>query len=501
MNKNNLIKKNSFILSLLIYSFSTKVLLILNNSIPFGFDHGKDSLAILDLVKNYSVKFIGPWTSIPGLFFGPGWYYLLAPGYLLTNGNPVSAAYTMILLNLVTIYLAYKFFGKIEALIIATAPAWTTISTSAWNPFPMPLLMLLMLINLKNQNLSYKNTFWIALLVSLSFHFSSAYAVFYLIVIPLILMIKSLRKEFKFSFKHLFLGFFGFLIPFMPQLIFEVRHNFLETKAVLNYFKNPPENHLYYPLREIVENTWVELSLSIYPEIVGYNKYIIYIFLLVLVIGGFRMFKRNRFKFNWEWILFIIIPVCFFPKIHFNFWYVYAILPVTVIFFTKILRNCPRLVKYFYVLLLLLTPISKLYLYETQDKLNMKIVRQGLPAKLKAIERVYELSEGESFNSYHYVPDIYDYSYQYLYFWKGINGQTLPVEFSYAPGENIYIVEKDKLLKKVKSFEEKPKYNFYIVEFVKNDVFLGSWWDKQRFKEIIYEEKVGRDLVIYKAVI
>ena len=146
-------KKYDLIIFLIIFSLFTKSILIIPNNIPFSFDHGKDSIAILHMVKTFSPKLIGPWTSIPGLFFGPAWYYLLGPVYFLTNGNPVSAVFTMIALNLVTIYLAYKHFGKLEAVVFATADAFIILSTSAWNPFPAPLLMLIILIILKKKKL------------------------------------------------------------------------------------------------------------------------------------------------------------------------------------------------------------------------------------------------------------------------------------------------------------------------------------------------------------
>ena len=185
------IKKDAFLISILFFSLITKTILVISGTIPFAFDHGKDSIAILHMVKTFSPKLIGPWTSIPGLFFGPAWYYLLGPAFFLTNGNPISAVFIMIALNLLTIYLAYKHFGKLEAIIFATIDAFIMLSTSAWNPFPMPLLMLLILIILKKKKLDFKDFFYLAIIASLAFHFSSAYAFFYLIALPLLIIYRS----------------------------------------------------------------------------------------------------------------------------------------------------------------------------------------------------------------------------------------------------------------------------------------------------------------------
>src|SRR3989344_6959022 len=102
---------------LLAWAAFTRLPLIISGIIPFSFDHGRDSLAVLHLIKTLNPVFIGPWTSIPGLFFGPSWYYLLTPAYFLSQGNPVSAVWLMFFLGLIQIALAYKYFGVYEAIM------------------------------------------------------------------------------------------------------------------------------------------------------------------------------------------------------------------------------------------------------------------------------------------------------------------------------------------------------------------------------------------------
>src|SRR3989344_506891 len=96
---------------LLVWAALTRLPIIASGTMLFGFDQGRDALAVLHLIKTLNPVFIGPWTSIPGLFFGPGWYYLLAPAYWLTQGNPLSGPLTMFVLGLIGIALAYKYLG------------------------------------------------------------------------------------------------------------------------------------------------------------------------------------------------------------------------------------------------------------------------------------------------------------------------------------------------------------------------------------------------------
>ncbi len=113
--------------------------LLFFQTVAFTFDHGKDSLAVMDLVTSLSPKLIGPWTSIPGLYFGPAWYYLLAPMHWLLNFHPLAGPITMMLLGLVQLILVYKYFGKLAALIVLTTPLWFMTTASAWNPYPLTL--------------------------------------------------------------------------------------------------------------------------------------------------------------------------------------------------------------------------------------------------------------------------------------------------------------------------------------------------------------------------
>ena len=141
--------QNWLLFLILCFSLLTHYFLLKAGVINFQFDHGKDSLAVMDMWLNKNLKLIGPWTSIPGLYFGPAWYYLLLPAFVIGGWSPVAPVWMMTFLLLLQIYLIYHYFGKEEAIIMATAPLWFSISTSSWNPFPMTFISLIILIVLK----------------------------------------------------------------------------------------------------------------------------------------------------------------------------------------------------------------------------------------------------------------------------------------------------------------------------------------------------------------
>jgi hypothetical protein len=498
----NYISKNKFLVFLILLTLITRLTTVLPNIIPFGFDHGKDSIAILHMVKTFSLKFIGPWTSIPGLYFGPAWYYLLAPAYFLLGGNPLAGPLTMIVLNLLTIFLAYKYFGKLEAIFFATTPMFFLLSTSAWNPFPMPLIMLIILINLKAKKLTYKNIFLIAFFVSLGFHFSSAYSVFYLLTIPLIIAYKLFKSKQKINYKFVNFGIAGFIIPFIPQLLFEIKNNFIESKAILNYFKNPPIDQFKTPFSQVLNITLGEIKIAIFPDLY-FDKLgllsIFSVFILLLALF-FTIKKKERIEYLPQLIAFIVIPITGFSFLHFNPWYAYAMLPVIIVFVSQLLKNLPKQILYFFILLLLITPISKTFNFIKNERSALKYCNEFLPIEARAIDKIYQLADNQAFSSYHYSPKLYDYAYQYIYLWRGFQGRQLPIEFSYKPNEIIYVREKPELLAKLPQNNQDPKYIFYIVEKADNPNFLESWWNSQNYKEIIYEEKIGPNLTLYQAL-
>ncbi|KKU87679.1 MAG: hypothetical protein UY17_C0011G0001, partial [Candidatus Beckwithbacteria bacterium GW2011_GWC2_47_9] len=123
----------------------------------------------------------------------------------------------------------------------------------------------------------------------------------------------------------------------------------------------------------------------------------------------------------------------------------------------KVLRALPRPIAWIYCLLLLIGSAFR----KNPDLLTYKAF---LPAKLTAINYIYNQSGGQPFASYHYLPEIYDYAYQYLYIWQAFRGRPLPVEFSYQPNAPAYINEKADLLSRLPSPAGPAQMIFLIIE-------------------------------------
>ncbi len=496
--------KNKLLFFLLFLIIITRIFFLLDQNVNFVFDQGKDSLAILNIWLNKKPTLIGPWTSIPGLFFGPAYYYLLLPFYMLANGNPVFATIPMILLLCIAVIIFYYKFNKTAALILATSTIAWTITTSAWNPFPMVListLILYFLEKIKGKNLK-KDYFFIGLTASLGFHFSTAFAIFYPIIIALVLLLNKI----KINFKKIFLLMMGFFLPFIPQLIFEIRHNFIQTKAILEYLKNGESQNLgLSKLLLVLKDSLSEFKVYSLPKFNFFNIKISDILLLILSIYSLYYLLKFKNKLNKkkiiETLIWLFIPFASYYFLHFNFWYLLGLAPIVILTVSKIINKLPISLKNIILFLFILNPLFQLNNYY-QNKNFINNTGDFLKNKTEVISYIYQQANSQSFASYQYEPAIYDYSYQYLFFQKALTGEKLPFEFSYKPGEISYIKEKPELLQYFanKIYQEPPQKIFFIVEKAENEAYLKSWWNQQHYSKIISERNFGSSIKVYEAL-
>lgn len=498
------LKKQWHLLGLLLFAFVSRLFYLVGNTIPFSFDHGKDSLAIMDLVVNLSPKFIGPWTSIPGLYFGPAWYYILAPFYWLFGFNPVGGAFAMLLLVLLQIFLAYKYFGKYEALILACAPMWFILSKGAWNPYPMTLATIGVLILLKKaiaqRVLTPRLAFGLGFVAAFGFHFSAAFAIFYPVIVVAALLIFRVR----FRLKQVALAAFGFFLPFLPQLLFELRYNFSQARAIVRYFQEGEDHTFSFAkILEVLHTTFGEIRLCILPEtnyLGSFSGVVLTMLVAALAVVIYRHRHQEETRQNFLLAaLFVLIPVGGFFFLHFNVWYVYAITPAVVLLMASSIRMAPKWLQISTAMLLLLGPVMMYLQYFSADRDTLLQSRGFLPIKIQTLDRIEEIAAGRPYASYHYVPDIYDFSYQYLYFWRAYHGHTLPTEFSYKPGESSYVVQKPDLLERFPAPHTEPEVIFYVVENPENSEFLASWWNQQQFGAIQQEIEMSPSVKLYVA--
>lgn len=208
----------------------------------FGFGHDADlySWIVKDIVIDHHLRLIGQVTSADGIFIGPLFYYLLIPFYLVTGMDPIGSAYFSPLIGVLTILSYYfifsKLFNKKVGIIAAFLQAvllgavgfdrWLvpTITTKLWAVWYLYTLFMVIRGNFKVLPL-------LGILIGLIWHV-------HLALLPALLAIPF---AFVFSkkipnLKQITLFLLTLLITSLPLLVFEVKHNFIQTTSLIQSF-------------------------------------------------------------------------------------------------------------------------------------------------------------------------------------------------------------------------------------------------------------------------
>lgn len=259
----------------------------------FTYDQARDALYIKRIIVDHKWRLIGTQTSIPGLYTGPAYYYLMAPFLWIFRLNPIGIDVATALFGILTVGLLYwlvKIFGRnshlalLVALIYAVQPQVVNQSRFAWNPNTMPFFTLLFILGLylvsKKKTLGWLMAFF-ALAISLQLHYS---AICFLPVL-LIFLIFS-RKEVKFD-RWFLAGLLLFFFLMSPLIFFDLRHHFTNTRAILLYLKRGAPGEIppppFFPgLFEKLRLLLVEIVFGIKDKLISLGVILLIFFLSVL---------------------------------------------------------------------------------------------------------------------------------------------------------------------------------------------------------------------------
>ncbi len=224
-------------------------------------DEGRDVLIVRRMIQELHPALIGPQTSVGNMYLGPLYYYLMLPPLLLFNYSPVGPAVMVALFSLATIALIWwagrQWFGRIEALAVSTlyAISSTTIiySRSSWNPNVMPFFALLTMYGIwKVAKFGYWR--WlVASAVSFAFVLQSHYLG--LLLAPTIVLFVALSPKKTGFKKHIALAAIIFLLLMSPLLWFDLRHNFLNSRAIIAFFSNR-QTTVNFKAYKAIPNLW-----------------------------------------------------------------------------------------------------------------------------------------------------------------------------------------------------------------------------------------------------
>lgn len=213
-------------------------------------DEGRDVIVVRRLLTEGHPPLIGPGTSIGNMYLGPLYYYMMAPALFIANYNPIGPAIQIALLGIATVwfvwYVGRVWFGKTAGLIAAglyaIAPTVIIYSRSSWNPNIMPFFALLSMFSIwkvwKEIKFGWLIVLGGAYAAVLQSHYlglllAPSIFIFWLLTL---LRIKRDKPEVKRFWKKSVVGIILFLALMSPLFFFDLRHNWINSKAIYTFF-------------------------------------------------------------------------------------------------------------------------------------------------------------------------------------------------------------------------------------------------------------------------
>ncbi len=443
----------------------------LPSNVMFQGDQGRDALIVSKIFKEKDLVFIGPVTSVGNMYLGPFYYYFMLPFLWLSYPSPMGPVYAVVLANVLAVFGLYlvgkKMFnektGVLAALFFALSVPAVIYSRFSWNPnLAQVISVILVYFTWK----AWKEAkYWIGALVCLALLIQLHYITLLAAagaglcwIVNLFLKLKNAKKparkkEFWKILKPSLIGGGIFLLSLTPLLLFDLKHQGLNTKAFLNLISDS-EN--FSQPQGSLEKIWSVIketegrAMHILVELnFGTSRWFNRIFVLLLfLILGWR-FKQLKQKNKPAFIIILIylivgiIGTATYQHTIFDHYITY-LFPITALVYAiclttiklKLFKNifASSFIIAFLFFNLLQMPFKPNYSMQTAKKTAMRI--QNFLPNQKPYNIVL-FSESK---------DIYGLSYRY--FLSTYDHQPLAVE-NHHQAENLIIIDEFKNSKQV----------------------------------------------------
>ncbi len=401
-----ILKKNKLLLYCII--ILATVLRFINywNRWGLASDHARDLIVSIYALNNHLIPLIGPFSSAGQFVYGPQWYWIISLFVFLSPNLLIGPWIMQTILYVFAVYIMFLIgkeiinekFGLIMAFLTAISTQQIMHSTNLVSP-SMAGFFAIISVYFFIRSVKYSKGFDLFLLGffianAVNIHFQ---AIGLLFLIPVGFLF-SKRK-----LKQLVFLILGFLIPFIPLLIFDLKTNFFESRNMLDYY-------LYGQNRIYVPNRWLTYVGIFWPktwsEVIGGHVIISYLLIALLVmISLYEIIKRKISKEMLSLIisfLLIFVMLRYYKGIIFGV-YTAFLSSFLLIFSSFVLYKLNQLNKFvFWVFLLIITVFTM--------RINISVITSATNNTAKEANlftnKLIEKLPNEKFS-------VYLYEYQY----------------------------------------------------------------------------------------
>ena len=341
----------------------------------------------------------------------------MTPAYFVGQGNPVYASIFQILLETLTIPLYFyaidKLFGRKNAIVstIIYAISYGMISQSRWLSNVTPVIafsniLLFLYVRQLQQKFKLIYVFLTSLVIGVISQHNAAIGIF---LFPFAFWFY--RK--KLNIVSIMTLTAGFLLPAVPLIIFQFRHNFIIFQAIANFAASKGVGvgfslGVFWNNLKILSNQ-INLGLIAPVKFLGpvfftiglirlwgnKNKFFLYLYFLIPFFF-LSLFQRGAIGFFFDAVLTLSISVCVYGIFYFPKFISYILL------FSIVLINILNL-NLVYKPTNALVPIGDANVITIQDRKNV-------------IDWVYQKASGKEFSIWYYIiPFYHEEPWNYLF--------------------------------------------------------------------------------------
>ncbi|MBI3379841.1 glycosyltransferase family 39 protein [Candidatus Gottesmanbacteria bacterium] len=209
------------------------------NLFYFAIDEEKAAYIITQITQGKHLPTVGHPSSI-GFRLGPLLYYFIAPFYKLFGPNPIVWGYLSVFASIISMYLIYQIGKKLNkitgifALILYSFSYLNILyDRRGWQLSFHSLIALTILFSLLKIKENKTNFFY---LLTVALIAASQFEVATLLFIPTA-FISLLILKLKLNKKALTICFLLFFLSQVGLFLFDIKHNFMNTKYLINYFR------------------------------------------------------------------------------------------------------------------------------------------------------------------------------------------------------------------------------------------------------------------------
>lgn len=453
-------KAVSFIIAtVLVLGVLYRLLLTSNGNFIFHMDSARDFIDVRQMVVLKKPSLIGPTSAIEGFYNGPGWYLLLAIPFILSGGNPYGAIVMIISFWAVGGFFLLKLVSRFGLIpLIFAGCLWiasnfiTLSSLYSFNPNPVtlltPLFIYLLVRYIETRRLLYSILVWF--LAGLFFNLEMNVGVFLPVVILASLVLSDSSK--LLSKKSLLTGFIAFGIWLLPQFLFELRHQFLMTKSVTQYLSQYTDKSNLLNRFLITTYKFFNIETATFFN----SKILVQLLLITFVIYLLFLIRKHKLKTDKVFLvslLSILVPFVGYViiPVQVNPWHLGGVSAASILISSFLIGQIlkitgyKRAVSFLLFIAVLAHSYSNISNHFLVDSKKPNMDQSALTNEISAIDYVYQKADGKNFKVYSYLPSVYDYPYQYLFWWYGLKKYGyLPQDYAYLPDKFEYIKNKDK---------------------------------------------------------